>query len=75
MDFSEMKEMMKSDGVKEQAKTLVPGIFNGISSAIPSVIDNSFDPVSMFSRNSNKKSPTREDFLKDTKDGTIVEKK
>ena len=68
MDFSEMKEMMKSDGVKEQAKTLVPGIFNGISSAIPSVIDDSFDPVSMFSRNSNKKSPTREDFLKDTKD-------
>ena len=68
MDFSEMKEMMKSDGVKEQAKTLVPGVFNGISSAIPSVIDDSFDPVSMFSRNSNKKSPTREDFLKDTKD-------
>ena len=68
MDFSEMKEMMKSDGVKEQAKTLVPGVFNGISSAIPSVIDNSFDPVSMFSRNSNKKSPTREDFLKDTRD-------
>ena len=68
MDFSEMKEMMKSAGVKEQAKTLVPGIFNGISSAIPSVIDDSFDPVSMFSRNSNKKSPTREDFLKDTKD-------
>ena len=68
MDFSEMKEMMKSDGVKEQAKTLVPGVFNGISSAIPSVIDDSFDPVSMFSRNSNKKSPSREDFLKDTKD-------
>lgn len=68
MDFSEMKEMMKSNEVKEQAKTLVPGIFNGISSAIPSVIDNRFDPVSMFSRNSNKKSPTREDFLKDTRD-------
>ena len=68
MDFSEMKEMMKSDGVKEQAKTLVPGVFNGISSAIPSVIDDSFDPVTLFSRNSNKKSPTREDFLKDTKD-------
>ena len=68
MDFSEMKEMMKSDGVKEQAKTLVPGVFNGISSAIPSVIDDSFDPVTLFSRNSHKKSPTREDFLKDTKD-------
>lgn len=68
MDFSEMKEMMQRDDVKEQAKSLVPGIFNGISSAIPSVIDNRFDPVSMFSRNSNKKSPTREDFLKDTKD-------
>ncbi len=68
MDFSEMKEMMQSDEVKEQAKTLVPGVFNGISSAIPSVIDNSFDPVSMFSSKSKKKSPTREDFLKDTRD-------